>query len=75
MRWSSWIRRAHRWVSLFFSFAVALNFVAAAMGVEPPMWVYAFVLAPLFFLIVSGLFLFVLPYVNKRGDEPAGVEG
>ena len=41
------------------------------MGVEPPMWTYAFVLLPLFFLILSGLTLFALPYLNKRRDVQA----
>ncbi len=65
MRWSQWTRQAHRWVSIFFTLAVAGNFVVGAMGVEPPMWTYAFVLLPLFFLIFSGLYLFALPYLNK----------
>ena len=73
MSWSLWIRQAHRWVSLFFTFAVAANFVVGAMGVEPPMWTYAFVLLPLFFLIFSGLYLFALPYLNKRRDGQATV--
>lgn len=71
MRWNHLIRQSHRWVSIAFTVAVALNFVALGLGMEPPPWVYAFVLLPLFFLMFSGLYLFVLPYLAKpRATAP-----
>ena len=63
---SRWIRQAHRWVSVAFTLAVVANFVARAGGEgEPPAWVTYSPLPPLALLLLSGLYLFVLPYVAK----------
>ena len=64
MNWSKWIRQAHRWVSIAFTVTVIANFVVIARG-EPPAWVTYSPLAPLAFLLFSGLYLFVLPYATK----------
>ncbi len=66
MKWNIWIRQAHRWISLVFTLAVAANFVAMALLGEPPAWIVYAPLAPLFLLLFSGLYLFVLPYAAKR---------
>ncbi len=65
---SSFIRQAHRWVSIVFTVTVAANFVAMAMrpGQQPPPWITYAPLLPLFTLLLTGLYLFVLPYVGKR---------
>ena len=56
-----WIRQAHRWVSIAFTVAVIVNVVALAMGVQAT-WVGLLALFPLVFLMLSGLYLFFLPY-------------
>ena len=61
---SKWIRQAHRWLSLAFTMAVLANFVAMARG-QPPAWVTYSPLLPLPLLLLSGLYLFVLPYATK----------
>jgi hypothetical protein len=59
-----WIRQTHRWLSLIFTATVAANFVAMALG-QPPAWIVYSPLPPLFLLLFSGLYLFVLPYANR----------
>jgi hypothetical protein len=61
---SHWIREAHRWVSIIFTLTVIANFVAMTQG-PPPAWVTYAPLLPLFLLLLTGLYLFVLPYVTK----------
>jgi len=65
MRLSHFVRQSHRWISLFFTLAVAANFAAMAVG-EPPEWIVYMPLPPLFLLLFSGLYLFALPYVQRR---------
>jgi hypothetical protein len=61
MNWSKWVRQSHRWLSIVFTLTVVANFVAMAWG-EPPGWVVYSPLLPLFLMMVTGLYLFVLPY-------------
>jgi hypothetical protein len=65
MNWSKWIRQTHRWLSIAFVLTVLANFVAMAFG-EPPAWVVYSPLPPLLLLMLSGLYMFVLPYAAKR---------
>ncbi|AZO13132.1 MULTISPECIES: hypothetical protein [unclassified Mesorhizobium] len=65
MDWSKSIRQLHRWLSIIFTVTVIANFVAMALG-EPPAWVVYSPLPPLFLLLFSGLYMFVLPYAAKR---------
>jgi hypothetical protein len=60
-----WIRQGHRWLSIIFTATVIANFVVRAFG-EPPLWVVYSPLAPLFLLLFSGLYMFVLPYMAER---------
>ena len=60
-----WIRQIHRWVSILFTITVIANFVALAKGTPPP-WITYSPLPPLFLLLFSGLYLFVLPYLARR---------
>ncbi|MBZ9684401.1 hypothetical protein LB516_15875 [Mesorhizobium sp. CO1-1-7] len=64
MDWSKWIRQAHRWLSIIFTITVIANFVTMAFG-QPPAWVVYSPLPPLFLMLFSGLYMFVLPYVAK----------
>ena len=69
MNWSKWIRQTHRWVAIIFTVTVIANFVALAQGTPPP-WITYSPLPPLFFLLFTGLYMFVLPYAVKwRGSK------
>ncbi len=61
MNWKKWIREFHRWLSIAFTVAVIVN-IAAMRGEAPPVWVGLLALFPLILLLLSGLYLFVLPY-------------
>jgi hypothetical protein len=61
---SAWIRQCHRWLGIVFTITVAANFVVMAFG-TPPSWVVYSPLPPLFLMLVSGLYMFVLPYTAK----------
>ena len=64
-RVSKRVRQTHRWLSIIFTAAVIANFVAMAYG-APPAWVVYSPLPPLFLMLVTGLYMFVLPYLPKR---------
>ncbi|AUX44970.1 membrane protein [Sorangium cellulosum] len=64
MNWNHWIRQIHRWLSVVFTAAVIVNLVA--MGQESPaVWVGFLALLPLVLLLLTGLYLFVLPYATR----------
>ena len=71
MRWSKWIRQIHRWLSILFTATVIANLVTLGLGESPP-WIVYSPLGPLFLLMFTGLYMFVLPYVAsqnwKRGQ-------
>jgi hypothetical protein len=72
MKWNIWIRQSHRWVSIVFTVTVLANFIALARGNGlPPPWITYSPLPPLALLLLTGLYLFVLPYVAKRGADRA----
>jgi cellulose synthase/poly-beta-1,6-N-acetylglucosamine synthase-like glycosyltransferase len=62
--WNKCIRQGHRWLSIAFTVTVVANFVAMGLG-EPPAWVVYSPLPPLFLLLFSGLYMFVLPYTAR----------
>jgi hypothetical protein len=67
MNWNTWnnlVRQTHRWMAVAFTVAVIVNVVALGLG-EPPFWVYLLPLPPLFLLMFSGWYMFVLPYATK----------
>jgi len=70
--WNKWIRQIHRWLSIIFTVTVVANFATMALG-NPPSWVVYSPLPPLFLLLFTGLYMFVLPYtVRRRGAAQAG---
>jgi hypothetical protein len=74
LNWSRWIRRVHRWVAIAFTLAVIANFVAMGLG-EPSAWVVYSPLLPLFLLLFTGLYMFVLPYTTgRRSGRRTGAE-
>jgi len=68
---NTWIRQFHRWTSIIFTLTVIVTFIALAQK-EPIVWVSYVPLLPLFLLLITGLYLFVLPYLaKKRGVDAA----
>jgi cellulose synthase/poly-beta-1,6-N-acetylglucosamine synthase-like glycosyltransferase len=65
LNWNNWIRQIHRWLSIIFTATVIANFIAMALG-TPPAWIVYSPLPPLFLMLITGLYMFVLPYVSKR---------
>ena len=65
MNWNKWVRQIHRWLSIVFTLTVIANFITIAQG-KPTNWVTYSPLPPLALLLLTGLYLFVLPYVTRR---------
>lgn len=66
MSGSGWFRQFHRWVSMAFTLTVVANFAVMALRPgPPPAWVTYAPLAPLALLLLTGLYLFALPYLNR----------
>lgn len=61
---SKWIRQFHRWISILFVATIAITTIALAQP-EPIVWVSYIPLVPLFLLLATGLYMFVLPYVQR----------
>jgi len=72
MSWSAWIRQIHRWLCVAFTLAVIANLVTVlerrynvALGLSA--------VALVLLLLLTGLYLFVLPYAVKwRGRHSRG---
>lgn len=64
---NNFIRQTHRWVSIAFTLGVIANiaFISMGQGQQPPPAVTYSPLLPLALLMLTGLYLFVLPYVTK----------
>lgn len=62
---SAFIRQFHRWVSVLFVLSVVATAIALSRP-EPLVWMSYLLLFPLALLALSGLYLFVLPYLLKR---------
>jgi len=66
MSWNNRIRRTHRWLSIAFTVTVIANFVALGVGQgQPAAWVTYSPLLPLALLLLTGLYMFVLPYATN----------
>ena len=72
MNWNNWIRQGHRWLSIAFTAAVIVNVVAMALQ-QSAVWIGLLALAPLILLLITGLYMFALPYVSKGRGEHIGV--
>lgn len=72
VRMSTFIRVFHRWTSLVFALIVAAIFTMLGLGLQPAQWIYYLPLAPLFLLMLSGLYMFFQPYFARaRGGRPS----
>ena len=67
-RWTRWL---HRWVSIIFVVCVIAATAAAATGQDTTSPVFYAPLAPLLVLMLSGLYLFVRPWIGRRGPGKA----
>lgn len=61
-----WIRQTHRWLSMAFTIAVTANIGAMIMQLDAA-WIGFLALVPLIPLLATGLYLFALPYLGRRG--------
>jgi len=68
LNWNNWFRQIHRWLSIVFAAVVAVIFVTLGVGTEPAYWVYLLPLFPLGLLMLTGLYMFVLPYAARWGN-------
>lgn len=67
MSGASLVRQSHRWLGMVFTVTVIANFVSRAVAPgEPAAWITYAPLPPLLLMFLSGLYLFVLPYIGKR---------
>jgi predicted Na+-dependent transporter len=71
VNWNHWIRQAHRWLSILFALTVIAAFIAMAQK-TPVVWVSYLPLPPLLLMLVSGLYLFALPYAARRRSQAGG---
>lgn len=62
-------RELHRWMSAFFTITVLAYILTAALrpGRQPPPWITYAPLLPLGVLFLTGLYLFLQPYLARRG--------
>lgn len=63
---SKFIRQFHRWTSVVFVLVVAAIFAMLGLGQQPAQWIYYVPLLPLFLLMATGIYMFLLPYMPKR---------
>lgn len=69
--WSHWVRQTHRWLSIAFTVAAGVNTVAVAQG-KYAGWLGLLAALPLALLLLTGLYLFVLPHATRwRSRRPA----
>ena len=70
MSWNNGIRHAHRGLAVVFTLTVIVTFIALSQE-QPAVWISYLPLAPLALLQLTGMYLFVLPYLAKRrGTNP-----
>lgn len=65
MNWSHRVRQVHRWLSIAFVVSVVTYVVVMTRG-PVPAWLNIFPAGSLILMLVTGLYLFVLPYVLRR---------
>ena len=73
MKLSSSIRQIHRWLSMAFTAGVITYIIVMSQGSQPAAWVGLLALVPLILLLLTGLYLFVLPHaIRWRGGRAEG---
>jgi quinol-cytochrome oxidoreductase complex cytochrome b subunit len=70
MNWNALIRTSHRWLAIAFTLAAIANIVA--LLVRGPsqdataQWLGFAAVVPLIPMMITGLYMFFLPYVRRR---------
>jgi hypothetical protein len=64
MGWNYWLRQTHRWLSIVFTVMVLINIAAIVMKVQAT-WIGLLAFVPLIPMLITGLYMFALPYVAK----------
>jgi len=64
LNWNKWVRQTHRWLSIAFIVAVIVNTIAVVQG-KYSSRLGLLAVFPLALQLVTGLYLFVLPYATK----------
>jgi len=64
LNWNSSVRQIRRWLCIAFTVAVIVN-VVAMLQEKQAVWVGLLALFPLVLLLLTGLYMFVLPYAAK----------
>jgi heme A synthase len=64
MNWNKWMRQIHRWLSIALTVAILVNGIAVLQG-KYTNRLGLMAVAPFALLFLSGLYLFMLPYVAK----------
>ncbi|KEC73386.1 UNVERIFIED_ORG: hypothetical protein GGI63_001096 [Rhizobium esperanzae] len=65
MNWNHWFRQIHRWPSVAFTAAVTVDIIAALQG-KSTVWVGLLARLPLCLLMLTDLYLFLLPDAARR---------
>ncbi|MFV2083914.1 hypothetical protein [Micromonospora sp. LOL_021] len=63
-----WFRQTHRWLSVAFTASMIIVTVTVLTQEEPAELVYLSPLLPLTLLLLTGLYLFALPYSRRRSS-------
>ncbi|MED5549546.1 MAG: hypothetical protein VX529_09320 [Pseudomonadota bacterium] len=74
MKFSLFIRKSHRWLSIAFTALVLANIVINITGLGGESLALAIgltTLVPLILLMISGLYLFALPYLGSGRRQTA----
>lgn len=64
MNWSNGVRQIHRWLAIAFTAGVIVYIVAMTRG-QPAASLGLLALIPLVSLLITGLYLFALPYIAR----------
>ncbi|MBB4478031.1 hypothetical protein [Rhizobium etli] len=64
MNWNTCFRQIHRWLSVAFTAAVVVNIIAV-LREKSTVWGGLLALLPLCLLMLTGLYLFLLPYAAR----------
>ena len=64
MKISTRFRQIHRWLSIAFTIGSIINLIAYLQG-TPAGWIGLLAFVPLVLLLLTGLYLFALPYMSK----------
>jgi cytochrome b len=65
MSWNKWIRQTHRWLSIIMTAAILFNLIEVLAG-KYARWTGLLAVVPFVLQLITGLYLFALPYVARR---------